>query len=216
MIYPFTSGRLEISTSICFITSEGTGTFCSSGKIKSCIFPCFWHSSHLFTYSPSASILWQKYRSAHFDMLSLFSDVMPSLWIYSYHLLYTLTNVMDNLLPFLFGFNNKPLVFVHKISTDDSKVFASHFQAFLFSLISLREKRFWYEETVSTSALLSNTRNQDLEYIFSVLFFSWRAVIWYYAQIETNIWICSSQTPQSLPTLCDVPFSLVKSPKRLH
>ena len=30
---------------------------------------------------------------------------------------------------------------------------------------------FLYEETVSTSALLSNIRNEDLEYTFSVLFF---------------------------------------------
>ena len=74
-------------------------------------------------------------------------------------------------MPFLFGFNNKPLAFVHKISTDDSKVFASPPQVFLLSFITLREKMFLYEETVSTSALLSNIRNEDLEYTFSVLFF---------------------------------------------
>ena len=55
-------------------------------------------------------------------------------------------NVMDNLLAFVFGFNNKPLAFVHMISTDDSKVFANPSQVFLLSFTTLREKKFLYEE----------------------------------------------------------------------
>ena len=77
---------------------------------------------------------------------------------------------MDNLLPFLFGCNSKRLAFEHKISTDDNKVFANPSQVYLLSFITLREKKFLCEGTLSTSALLSNTRNQDFEYIFSVFF----------------------------------------------
>ena len=43
---------------------------------------CLWHSSYLFTYSPT----WFKKSFAHFRNveLRLFPNVMPSLWIYSY------------------------------------------------------------------------------------------------------------------------------------
>ena len=74
---------------------------------------------------------------------------------------YILMNAMDNFLPFLFGFHNKALAFVDKISTGDSKSFEIHSQVFFLSFITWREKKLLYEETVSTSALLFNTRNQD-------------------------------------------------------
>ena len=70
-------------------------------------------------------------------------------------------NAMDSFLPFLFGFHNKALAFVDKISTGDSKSFEIHSQVFFLSFITWREKKLLYEETVSTSALLFNTRNQD-------------------------------------------------------
>ena len=92
-------------------------------------------------------------------------------------------------------------------------------QVFLLSFITLSEKRFLCEETVSTSALQSNTRNQDSEYIFSVLFSllctKKQAQKQTHSQIHLDR-ICSLQTPQSLPTLHGLSFSLVKSPKGLH
>ena len=66
-LHPFTSCRLQISTPMCFITSEGTGTYYNFGETKFCIFLYFWHSLHLFTYSPtSVSILSQHNLFAHF------------------------------------------------------------------------------------------------------------------------------------------------------
>lgn len=52
-------------------------------------------------------------------------------------------NAMDSFLPFLFGFHNKALAFVDKISTGDSKSFEIHSQVFFFPL-SLEEKKSYY------------------------------------------------------------------------
>ena len=48
-------------------------------------------------------------------------------------------NAMDSFLPFLFGFHNKALAFVDKISTGDSKSFDIHSQVF-----SPEEKKIYY------------------------------------------------------------------------
>ena len=48
-------------------------------------------------------------------------------------------NAMDSFLPFLFGFHNKALAFVDKISTGDSKSFDIHSQVF-----STKKKKIYY------------------------------------------------------------------------
>ena len=139
-LYPSTSGKLEISIPICFITSEGTGTLCYSGEIKFCILPCFWHISHRFTYSlTSPSMLCQKNLSEHFWYVE--SRPRCDAICFSFTVIsYTLVDITDDLLPFLFWFDAKPFAFVHKIFADNGKVSTGPSQSFSSFLCHLKKK----------------------------------------------------------------------------
>ena len=74
-----------------------------------------------------ANILCQKGLSTHF----WYVEFLPRRFRFT-AIPYTLMNVMDNLLCSLFGFNSKPLAFVHKISAEDSNFFGALLKFFFF------------------------------------------------------------------------------------